>query len=144
MSAERSPSTPPPQIAPEQIRYAEWLRWSGWFGLALLIVASLLYVAGILPPHVPVGELPHVWRMPSRDLAATIGGHGQWEWVVLLHKGDMLALLGIAVLSGCSALPLLAVTGIYLRRGDRLFAALCLLQVAVLVLAASGVVSVGH
>lgn len=133
-----------PPIAPEQKRYAEWLRWSGWSGLALLIVASLLYVAGILPPHVPVGELPRVWLMSSRELAEHVGGHGNWDWVALLHKGDMLSLLGIAVLSGCSALPLLAVVGIYLRRGDRLFAALCLLQVAVLVLAASGLVAVGH
>ncbi len=131
-------------IAPEQIRYAEWLRWSGWFGLALLVVAALLYVAGVLAPHVPVDELPRVWKMPSRELAAHIGGHGHWDWVALLHKGDMLSLLGIAVLAGCSALPLLAVVGIYLRRGDRLFALLCVLQVAVLVLAASGLVAVGH
>jgi hypothetical protein len=133
-----------PPIAPEQVRYAEWLRWSGWFGLALLIVASLLYVTGILPPHVPVGELPRVWTMSSRELATSAGGHGHWAWIALLHKGDMLGLLGIAVLSGCSALPLLAVVDVYWRRGDRLFAVLCLLQVAVLVLAASGAVSVGH
>lgn len=133
-----------PHIAPEQIRYAEWLRWSGWFGLALLIVASLLYVTGVMAPHVPVGELPRVWLMSSRELAAHAGGHGNWDWVALLHKGDMLSLLGIAMLAGCSALPLLAVVGIYLRRGDRLFALLCVLQVAVLVLAASGFVSVGH
>lgn len=133
-----------PHIAPEQNRYAEWLRWSGWFGLTLLIVASLLYVAGVLAPHVPVKELPRVWLMSSRDLATHVGGHGHWDWVVLLYKGDMLSLLGIAVLAGCSAAPLLAVVGIYLRRGERLFAALCVLQVAILVLAASGLVSVGH
>lgn len=132
------------QIAPEQNRYAEWLRWSGWFGLVLLIVASLLYMTGVLPAHVPVGELPRVWTMSSREMAASVGSHGDWAWLALLHKGDMLSLLGIAVLSGCSALPLLAVVGIYLRRGDRLFAALCVLQVAVLALAASGFVSVGH
>lgn len=133
-----------PDIAPEQIRYAEWLRWSGWFGLVLLIAAFILYVTGILAPHVPVDELPRVWKMSSGELAAHAGGHGAWEWVGLFHKGDLLNLLGIAVLSGCSALPLLAVTGSYLRRGDRLFATLCLLQVAVLVLAASGFIAVGH
>jgi hypothetical protein len=133
-----------PEIAPEQIRYAEWLRWSGWFGLALLVGAFLVYVTGVLLPHVPVDELPRVWKLASSELAALAGGHAHWEWALLLHKGDMLSLLGIAVLSGCSALPLLAVTDIYLRRGDRLFAALCLLQVAVLVLAASGLVAVGH
>jgi hypothetical protein len=133
-----------PEAAPEQIRYAEWLRWSGWFGLALLIAAFVVYVTGVLAPHVPVGELPLVWKMSSSELAAHAGGHADWEWVGLLQKGDMLNLLGIAVLSGCSVLPLLAVAGTYLRRGDRLFAALCLLQVAVLVLAASGVIAVGH
>jgi hypothetical protein len=133
-----------PEVAPEQVRYAEWLRWSGWFGLALLVAAFVVYVTGVLLPHVPVGELPRVWKLSSGELAAHAGGHANWEWISLLHRGDMLNLLGIAVLSGCSALPLLAVTGTYLRRGDRLFAALCLLQVAVLVLAASGLVAVGH
>jgi hypothetical protein len=136
--------TETPGIAPEQARYAEWLRWGGWIGLALLIASFVLYVTGTLAPHIPVDELPRVWRMSSGELAAHSGGHGQWDWLVLLHRGDMLNLLGIAVLSGCSALPLLAVVGIYLRRGDRLFAVLCLLQVAVLVLAASGIIAVGH
>jgi hypothetical protein len=133
-----------PEVAPEQVHYAEWLRWSGWFGLGLLVAAFVVYVTGVLMPHIAVDELPRVWKLSSVALAEHVGGHANWEWARLLHKGDMLNLLGIAVLSGCSALPLLAVTGTYLRRGNRLFAVLCLLQVAVLVLAASGIVAVGH
>jgi hypothetical protein len=133
-----------PEVAPEQIRYAEWLRWSGWFGLGLLVAAFVVYVTGVLSPHVPVSELPQVWKLSSGELAAHAGGHARWEWLRLLYRGDMLNLLGIAVLSGCSALPLLAVTATYLRRGDRLFAVLSVLQVAVLVLAASGIIAVGH
>jgi hypothetical protein len=41
-------------------------------------------------------------------------------------------------------LPLLAAARVYLRRGDRLLAGLCLLQAAVLALAASDMFSVGH
>ncbi len=133
-----------PQTAPEQNRYALWLWWSGWFGLALLVAGFFLYVTGLLPPHVPVGELPAVWKMSSRELALHVGGHAGWDWVLMPHRGDLLNLFGIAMLAGCSVLPLLAVTGVYLRRGDRLFAALSILQVAVLVLAASGVVAFGH
>ena len=55
-------------IAPEQIRYAEWLRWSGWLGLAVLVGAFGLYVTGVLPPVIPVEHLPQVWRLPSREL----------------------------------------------------------------------------
>jgi hypothetical protein len=131
-------------IAPEQIRYAEWLRWSGWLGLAVLVGAFGLYVAGVLPPVIPVDQLPQAWRLSSRELMLQHGLQGGWSWIRSIARGDMLNMLGIAILSGCSALPLLAVTGIYLRRGDRLFAALCLLQVAVLVLAASGLIAPGH
>jgi hypothetical protein len=131
-------------VAPEQIRYAEWLRWSGWLGLALLVVAFLLYVTGLVPPAIPLAELPHLWRLPSHELLARHGVGGGWSWVLALNRSDMLNLLGIAILSGCSVLPLLAVTGDYLRRGDRIFAALCVLQVGVLVLAASGFVAVRH
>jgi hypothetical protein len=132
------------EMAPEQLRYAEWLRWSGWFGLGLLVAAFVVYVTGVLSPHVPVAELPLFWKLSSGELAAQAGGHGTWEWAGLLHKGDMLNLLGIAVLSGCSVLPLLAITATYLQRGDRLFAVLCVLQVVVLILAASGFVAAGH
>lgn len=131
-------------IAPEQIRYAEWLRWSGWLGLAVLVGAFGLYVTGVLPPVIPVDQLPRVWRLSSRELMLQHGLQGGWSWIRSITRSDMLNMLGIAILSGCSALPLLAVTGIYLRRGDRLFAALCLLQVAVLVLAASGLIAPGH
>ncbi len=132
------------RIAPEQIRYAEWLRWSGWFGLALLVGTFLLYAFGVLAPLIPVEELALVWNRPSGDLLQQTGRSAGWDWLFMLDKGDMLNMLGIAILAGCSVLPLLAVTGIYLRRGDRLFAVLCLLQVAVLMLAASGVISAGH
>jgi hypothetical protein len=129
---------------PEHIRYAEWLRWSGWLGLAALGAAFFVYVAGLVPPAIALDELPQLWRLPSRELLALHDVEGGWHWLLALNRSDMLNLLGIAILSTCSVLPLLAVTGIYRRRGDRLFAVLCVLQAAVLVLAASGLLVAGH
>jgi hypothetical protein len=131
-------------VPPEHVRYAEWLRWTGWLGLAVLVGAFLVYVTGIVPPAIPLEQLPRLWRLPSHELMAGHGIQGGWNWVRALDRSDMLNLLGIAMLSGCSALPLLAATEVYLRRGDRLLAALCVLQVAVLVLAASGLFAAGH
>jgi hypothetical protein len=131
-------------IAPEQIRYAEWLRWSGWLGLAVLVAAFFVYVTDLVAPAIPVDQLAKLWQLPSRELMALHGLEGGWNWVSALNRSDMQNLLGIAILAGCSALPLLAVTPIYLRRGDRLFGALCLLEVAVLALAASGLIAPGH
>lgn len=131
-------------IPPEHIRYAEWLRWSGWLGLAALVAAFFVYVSGLVPPAIALDQLPRLWRLPSRELMALHNVEGGWHWVLALNRSDMLNLLGIAILSTCSVLPLLAVSAIYRRRGDRLFAALCVLQAGVLVLAASGLLAMGH
>ena len=67
-----------------------------------------------------------------------------WGWLALVHKGDVAGLAGIAILAGCSLVGLLALVPLYLRRGDRAYAALCLAEVAVVLLAASGWISGGH
>lgn len=131
-------------IPPEHSRYAQWLHWSGWLGLAVLVGAFLVYATGLVPPVIPLERLPELWTLSSQEFMQLHGLEGGWHWIARLDRSDMLNVLGIAILAGCSALPLLAVTPIYLRRGDRVYAALCLLVVAVLVLAASGVISTGH
>lgn len=131
-------------IAPEQTRYAEWLRWVGWSGLALLVGAFLVYVLGVFEPLIPHHRLPELWVHPAQHVHQLTGQTPGWGWIKLLHRSDILNLLGIALLAGGSVIPLLAITPIYLRRKDRVFALLCILQVAVLVLAASGVVHAGH
>ena len=118
-------------IAPEQLRYAQWLHWSGWLGLAVLAVAFVVYVSGVMAPAIPLESLPELWRLSSTEFNQLHGLEGGWHWIGRLNRSDMLNVLGIAILAGCSALPLLAVTPIYLRRGDRVYALLCLLIVAV-------------
>ena len=45
---------------------------------------------------------------------------------------------------GCSLPCLLVLVPLYARAGDRVFVAICLAQVAVLLFAASGVLNTGH
>jgi len=61
-----------------------------------------------------------------------------------LHEFLEARLAGIEILAGCSMLCLLAIIPVYLRRGDRVYAAICIAEIAVLVLAASGALTVGH
>ena len=67
-----------------------------------------------------------------------------WRWLALAHHGDMATLLGIAVLAGCSMACVAALLPLYHARRERAYLALGAAQLAVLLLAASGVLVTGH
>ncbi len=129
---------------PEQLRYARWLEWGTRVGLAALILIFLAYGIGLVEPHVPHSRLPEVWNLPVSQFLAATGLPTGWGWLAFAHRGDIANLLGIAMLTGASLLALLALLPLYLRQRDRLYAALCVAQVAVLLLAASGLLTAGH
>ena len=123
-----------------QKTYARWLLWGTRLGLALLVAAFVLYVT-VLAPHVPIDRLPDLWGGPAARLLAETGLAPGWGWAALLPRGDMLALAAIALLASCSVASLAAVLPIFRRRGERAFVVICVLQVAVLALAASGILA---
>jgi hypothetical protein len=127
-----------------QMSYARLLWWAGSASLLLLIAAFALYAGGVLAPRVDLEQLPQVWKLSAQQLAARPDHPAGWAWVGLLRYGDMLNLLGIALLATCSVLPLAAAAAVYARTGERLYALLCLSQIAALAGAASGFVTVGH
>jgi len=122
---------------PEQLRYARWLEWSTRVGMTVLLLAFSAYVFGLAESHVPVSRLPELWVHPVGRFLELSESPAGWGWLALLHRGDIAGLLGIAILAGTSAWCLLALLPIYLARGERAFA-VCLAEVAVIVLAASG------
>ena len=95
--------------------------------------------AGKLPER-----LPALWTLPVDAFRSAAGMPAGWHWVALLHRADIANLAGIALLASCSLPALLALVPLYARRGERLFAALCIAQVLVLLFAAAGVVGGVH
>jgi hypothetical protein len=61
-----------------------------------------------------------------------------WGLLPLLHRGDVLGLVGIVILAGCSVVGLLALVPMYAAGRDKVFAALCLIEASVVLVAASG------
>jgi hypothetical protein len=129
---------------PEQLRYASWLDWGSRVGLAVLAAVFLAYGVGLVEPHVPHRRLPEVWNLSVSGFIAATGMPTGWGWLALAYRGDVANLIGIAMLTGCSLLALLALLPLYARRGDRPYLVMVLAQIAVLVLAASGVLTSGH
>ncbi len=138
------PTTPTHTQPPEQERYARLLDWGTRVGLFLLVASFAAYVSGLLPGFVPVQSLPELWSLPVAQFQARTQMPVGWGWLALLGHGDVLGLLGIALLAGVSVPCLLALVPIYAARGDKAYVVICLLEVAVVALAASGLLSGGH
>ena len=123
---------------PEQLRYALWLDWGTRVGLVVLLLSFAAYAMGLAEAHVPVARLPELWVHPvARFLELTDSPTG-WGWLALVQRGDIAGLLGIAILSGSSVFCLLTLVPVYLARGDKAFAVVCVAEVLVVLLAASG------
>ena len=127
-----------------QMVYARWLEWGTRVGLWLLIVAFAAYVFGVLEPHVELSRLPALWGLPAERYQAMAGAPGGWGWLGFLDKGDHLNLLAVAFLSLITVACYLRILPIHFRRGERLLAAMILLQIVVLLAAASGTLAGGH
>jgi hypothetical protein len=97
----------------------------------VLVGSFVAYVSGLLPGVVPVDRLPELWSLPVAQFQARTQMPGGWGWLALLGHGDVLGLLGIALLAGVSMPCLLALVPIYAARGEKAYVAICLLEVAV-------------
>lgn len=131
------------QVA-EQLRYARWLDLGSRCGLVVLVLSFAAYLAGIGQPQVPLERLPALWSLPVTDFLQASGMASGWGWLRQLGHSDVVGLAGIAILAGCSLPCLLVLVPLYARRGDKAFVVLCLAQALVLLLAASGLLSIGH
>jgi hypothetical protein len=137
-------SETPGAVHAEQLLYAKLLNRAAIIGITVLVAGFAAYASGLIPAHVPVERLSALWRQPlDAYLAATATPTG-WGWLAHIDKGEFASLAGIAVLSGCSVISLAAVIPAYLKRGDAIYAAICVVQIIVLLLAASGALVPGH
>ncbi len=128
----------------EAQRYARLLDWGARIGVLALVLSFAAYVFGVLPPHVPLEQLPSVWNLPVGAYLQQTATPTGWGWLALAHKGDLSGLIGISILAGCSLPPLLGLIPLYMKRRDYVYAAICGMVAGVLVLAASGVLTGGH
>ena len=115
-----------------------------WIGVGLTLAGFFLYVTGWLGPYLPIENLIRNRGLPTTEFIRQSGLPGGWDWIWLLGHGDMLALLGLVLLSCVALVAYLCVLPSLLRQRDWIYALLVLMQVGVFLLAASGWVAVGH
>ena len=127
----------------EQILYANILNKGMLVGLVGLVVTFIIYGAGILKPLIPLEEVQNYWVMPVNDYLAKSGIHAGWAWLGNLGYGDMLNFLPIAFLSVLTIICYLAIIPGLMRKKDTAYVVLAIVEVVVLVVAASGLLGSG-
>jgi hypothetical protein len=128
-----------PERRAEQEVYARWLAWGVRLGFTALVVTFFLYVTGLVPAGVAPERLPLLWGEPVGEYLKATGAPTGWSWVPRLREGDLLNLVGVAILASASIVCHLRVLPLFVRSRERVFVAICIAQVIVLGAAAAGI-----
>ena len=132
-----------PDMDRAQLVFARWLDIGTRIALVLLVAGFAVYVSGLLTPQVPFADLSRLWGLPLAQFVAAAGAPTGWEWLALSGRGDYFNFFGIVLLTSiviaayARVLPLLA-------RRERAFALIAACEIAVLLAAASGLISAAH
>jgi hypothetical protein len=121
--------------------YALWLDRAMRVAFTVALATFALYVSGLLPAFIEPRALSALWSLPLAEYLERSGAPAGWGWLGFLAKSDYLTLLGVALFAVISALCLARAIPAFFRHGERLLAWLALLQLAVLLFAASGVLA---
>lgn len=127
----------------EQTAYADILFYGCWIGLAIMTITYLLYVFSVITPHVPLERLPEYWAMPVHEYLGKARVPTGWAWTALLGRGDFLNFIGVVLLAGLSIICYVRIIPALIRKNDKIMAFIAIAEVAVLILAASGVINAG-
>ena len=127
----------------EQILYANLLSYGTWIGLATLVVTFFLYIGKVLEPVIPIEKLPNYWGMTAKDYMHELHLPHGWGWTALAGHGDFVNFIGVVMLAGLTVVCYLAILPIFIRKKDTPFVVMAIVEVLILVLAASGILTAG-
>lgn len=144
MAAEREVHAQDAQVPEEQLVYANLLYYGSLMAIGLMVLGFVLYVTGILNPAVPVDMIPSVWDLDVREYVEAVNVPTGWAWLAYLGQGDYFNYLGIALLAGLTIVGYVILLPGYIKRKDLAYSLIIAAEIAVLVLAASGILAGGH
>jgi hypothetical protein len=147
-----SPTKLVARASDEQLLYARILEKGMFFGLILMFITFSLYIFGIMPSVVPLEKVSDYWNQPvhlyleviKTDFLNWEHHPTGWTWLKLIGKGDFLNFIPVAILSGVTIVCYLSIVPGLFKRGDKAYAIMALAEAAILALAASGLLAVGH
>ena len=130
-------------VSAEQKAYATLLMYGCWTGIGIMVLTYFLYLSGIMEPFITIDRVTDLWHLPSDEFSKRLDIPGGWGWTALLGYGDFLNFIGIVILGALTIVGYLMLIPAYIKKKDYLFTTIAIVEVLVLVLAASGILGSG-
>lgn len=127
-----------------QLDYAAVLGVTSTIGMILIAAGYILYVSGFLPSAATASEVAAHWHLKASEFHKAVQVPSGWNWVKDLGRGDVLSYASINYLAFVTVICLSWIVPSFVREKDRIYTVLTMLQVAVLLFAAAGIVGGGH
>lgn len=128
---------------PEQIIYANILGLGANLGILIMTATYILYVTGVIGAHIELETVVRNWHLNVQEFIHATDSPYSWGWVGLLGKGDYLNFIGMALLALLTIVCYLVLLPGFVRRKDWAYFSICVAEVVVLSLAASGIFGSG-
>jgi hypothetical protein len=133
----------PLKASEAQLFYAKVLNRLTLFGFATLILFFLIYISGIMTPHVPLSQVSQLWSQSSHNYMQAAGIEAGWSWLGHLGYGDMIIYIPIAILAGVTIVCYIGVIFKFIKSKEYILVVIAILEVVVLSAAASGLLKGG-
>jgi len=143
-ATDAHPDACPTDASPAQMLFARILRAGTLVGLGILTVTYAVYVFGAMDPYVPLDELPRCYCLSANEYLDKAEIEPGWSSFLDVGHADSLCFLGLVTLAGLSLVCYLGVLPLLLKRRDKIYVVMAVVQIIVLGLAASGILTGGR
>ncbi len=124
--------------------YGQVLHWVSTLGIVFVILGFASYILELLPLKVPIQDIAQNWHLGAEELNRQFNLPTGWSWVSDMLHGDILSFASVVYLSAGTIICLAAVTVVFIREKNTIYTTITVLQILVLVFAASGIIGSGH
>ena len=142
-----APGEPAFAAGGEELLYARVLAWGARIGVCAVLLTLILYLSGAVQPLVPLEDMPTYWSLSIDDYQEKSGmrkkwaGVKNWQWVRHADRAEFLMYVGMALLAAVTIVCYASILPVLIRKGRRAHSVMVIIELLVLVLAASGVLS---
>ena len=131
------------KLPEEAIIYARVLNTGRAIGLALLIITFVIYIVGIIPSRIPLNELSGYWNLSTKEYLTRAEIQTGWSWTRMLRYSDIMNFIPIVFLCGITIICYMSIIPILFRKKDKVYLWIAIIEVFILVFAASGILKSG-